>query len=161
MNWKETRITQHSLLFTGLFPALFSWNMPARAQSLPDQTKERRPNILWISTEDLSPHLGCYGDQVAQTPNLDKLAAQGNAFYACLYDAPSALPVGANHHGHVSDLYRCHQHATTSYRRTKKIPLRIHGCSATYVKPFTEYCAHAYYWHQQQQNRLPFAKDRS
>ena len=33
-----------------------------------------RPNIVWISTEDMSPHLGAYGDRFARTPVLDKLA---------------------------------------------------------------------------------------
>jgi uncharacterized sulfatase len=37
----------------------------------------RRPNILWITCEDISPNLGCYGDAYAVTPNLDRLASQG------------------------------------------------------------------------------------
>ena len=37
----------------------------------------KQPNILWISCEDISPRLGCCGDHVAQTPNLDELANQG------------------------------------------------------------------------------------
>jgi N-sulfoglucosamine sulfohydrolase len=36
-----------------------------------------RPNILWITCEDISPHVGCYGDPYAVTPNIDALAAQG------------------------------------------------------------------------------------
>ncbi|MCB1230889.1 MAG: sulfatase, partial [Verrucomicrobiae bacterium] len=36
-----------------------------------------RPNIIWISCEDISPHLGCYGDPLAITPNLDQLATEG------------------------------------------------------------------------------------
>lgn len=36
-----------------------------------------RPNILWITCEDISPHLGCYGDKYAVTPNLDRIATQG------------------------------------------------------------------------------------
>ncbi|MBL8234064.1 MAG: sulfatase-like hydrolase/transferase [Bryobacterales bacterium] len=40
----------------------------------------KRPNILWISCEDMSPQLGCYGDPLAITPNLDKLASQGTRF---------------------------------------------------------------------------------
>ena len=51
------------------------------------------PNILWISLEDTSPRFGCYGDAVARTPNLDKLAAQGcrypNAFSTAGVCAPS------------------------------------------------------------------------
>jgi len=39
-----------------------------------------RPNILWISCEDSGPQLGCYGDPLAITPNIDKLAAEGVRF---------------------------------------------------------------------------------
>ena len=35
-----------------------------------------RPNIVWISNEDMSPHLGVYGDTVARTPTLDRLATR-------------------------------------------------------------------------------------
>lgn len=34
----------------------------------------KKPNILCITCEDISPRLGCYGDKVAVTPNLDKFA---------------------------------------------------------------------------------------
>lgn len=33
-----------------------------------------RPNILWLSAEDICPHLGSYGDPYAVTPNLDRFA---------------------------------------------------------------------------------------
>ncbi len=39
-----------------------------------------RPNILWITCEDISPYLGCYGFAQAQTPNLDKLAQEGTRY---------------------------------------------------------------------------------
>ena len=29
------------------------------------------PHVLWITSEDNGPQLGCYGDQYATTPNLD------------------------------------------------------------------------------------------
>ncbi len=35
------------------------------------------PNIVWITCEDMSPHLGCYGDDIAKTPVLDRLASEG------------------------------------------------------------------------------------
>ncbi|NOY37499.1 MAG: sulfatase-like hydrolase/transferase, partial [Chlorobi bacterium] len=38
---------------------------------------QARPNILWITCEDISPYLGCYGDSLAVTPNLDRLATRG------------------------------------------------------------------------------------
>lgn len=41
-------------------------------------TDERGPfNILWITVEDMSPHLKSFGDPTAKTPNLDRLAAEG------------------------------------------------------------------------------------
>lgn len=35
-----------------------------------------RPNILWLSCEDMGSHLGCYGDPVARTPHIDRLAGR-------------------------------------------------------------------------------------
>jgi arylsulfatase A-like enzyme len=40
-----------------------------------------RPNILWITSEDNAAHwLGCYGNDQASTPRLDRLASEGNLF---------------------------------------------------------------------------------
>lgn len=38
---------------------------------------QKRPNILMITCEDMSPHLGCYGDSLVKTPHLDRLASKG------------------------------------------------------------------------------------
>lgn len=70
----------------GAATAAFSGNA-ARAAG------ESRPNILWITCEDISAHIGCYGDAEATTPNIDALAAQGarfdNAYSICGVCAPS------------------------------------------------------------------------
>ena len=39
--------------------------------------QQDRPNILWISLEDITPMMGCYGDKYARTPVFDSLAAEG------------------------------------------------------------------------------------
>lgn len=39
-----------------------------------------RPNILFLAVDDLRPTLGCYGDTVAVTPNIDQLAERGVRF---------------------------------------------------------------------------------
>jgi N-sulfoglucosamine sulfohydrolase len=39
-----------------------------------------RPNILWITCEDMSPHLGCYGEKVAKTPVLDAFAKEATRY---------------------------------------------------------------------------------
>ncbi len=51
-----------------------------------------RPNILWITSEDNGPHLGCYGDDYATTPNLDALAARGMFYRTCWSNAPVCAP---------------------------------------------------------------------
>ncbi len=38
---------------------------------------DKRPNVLWIYGEDLSPDLGCYGTPAVSTPNIDRLASEG------------------------------------------------------------------------------------
>lgn len=70
-----------------------------------------KPNLLWITSEDNSPYLGCYGDPVAHTPNLDRLAAQGFRYRHAYANAPVcstarttlitgmyATSLGAQHH---------------------------------------------------------------
>ncbi len=53
---------------------------PGRA---PAATAAERPNILWLVSEDNDPLLGCYGDKLARTPTLDKLAREGVLFERC------------------------------------------------------------------------------
>jgi uncharacterized sulfatase len=51
-----------------------------------------RPNILWITSEDHGPHLGCYGDPEASTPNVDRLAAKGMIYTRAWSNAPVCAP---------------------------------------------------------------------
>lgn len=51
-----------------------------------------RPNILWLTCEDMSPNLGCYGDSYATTPNLDALAARGLRYINASSNAPVCAP---------------------------------------------------------------------
>ncbi|MEX0320842.1 MAG: sulfatase [Puniceicoccaceae bacterium] len=46
-----------------------------------DQTAS--PNVLFVIADDLGARLGCYGDDLAVTPNLDRLAQQGVVFRNC------------------------------------------------------------------------------
>ncbi|MEI6712146.1 MAG: sulfatase [Verrucomicrobiota bacterium] len=39
-----------------------------------------RPNVLFIAVDDLRPEMGCYGNSIVKTPNLDRLAARGLVF---------------------------------------------------------------------------------
>jgi len=54
---------------------------------------ERKPNFLIIMADQQSPHvMGCAGDRVARTPNLDKLAADGVRFAANYCGSPLCVP---------------------------------------------------------------------
>ena len=53
--------------------------------------QEDRPNILWISCEDMSPWLGAYGDSFASTPNIDQLASESIRYN----NAWSTMPICA------------------------------------------------------------------
>lgn len=80
-----------ALLFTALLPAIAA----------------ERPNLIWIMADDLGyGDLGCYGQKVITTPNLDRMAAEGLRFthyYAgATVCAPSrSVLMTGLHHGHT------------------------------------------------------------
>jgi arylsulfatase A-like enzyme len=45
-----------------------------------EQTETARPNVLFLSMDDLKPELGCYGSEFVKTPNIDRLAGRGVLF---------------------------------------------------------------------------------
>jgi arylsulfatase A-like enzyme len=65
----------------------------AAGLSLPAVAQSNAPfNVLFIIADDLKPTLGCYGDRLAITPNIDRLAASGIVFTSayCTYPLCSA-----------------------------------------------------------------------
>ncbi len=55
-----------------------------------------RPNILWITAEDMSPTLGCYGDAYATTPHLDAFAATATRYDKAFAVSPVCSPSRAS-----------------------------------------------------------------
>ena len=51
-----------------------------------------QPNIVWLVSEDNSPYIGVYGDTLAKTPNIDKLAETGVIYRHAFSNAPVCAP---------------------------------------------------------------------
>lgn len=95
----------------------------------------KRPNILWISLEDISPNLGCYGDAYAVTPNIDRLAAQGVRFSRAFSHAGVCAPTRS---GIITGM-----HPTTigtHYMRCKGVPPAHVKCFPEYLRAAGYYC---------------------
>ncbi|MBS11591.1 MAG: sulfatase [Gemmatimonadetes bacterium] len=107
-----------------------------------------KPNCLWISLEDTSPRFGCYGDPVARTPNLDKLASEGrrytNAFSTAGVCAPSRSAI-------ITGVYQTsmgthHMRTTHTNPNAPELPTPYSAVPPHYVKTFTEYLRAAGYF---------------
>ncbi|MDE0315990.1 MAG: sulfatase-like hydrolase/transferase [Candidatus Poribacteria bacterium] len=107
-----------------------------------------RPNILWISIEDTTPRFGCYGDPIARTPNIDRLAAGGcrfpNAFSTAGVCAPSRSAI-------ITGMYQTsigthHMRTAHTNRNTPDMPTPYSAVPPPYVKTFTEYLRAAGYY---------------
>ncbi len=94
-----------------------------------------RPNILWITCEDISPHLGCYGDPEARTPHLDRLATEGarytNAFSVSGVCAPSRSCL-------ISGMYPTT--LGTCHMRCNHLPPAHVKCFPEYLREAGYYC---------------------
>ncbi|MBL7968745.1 MAG: sulfatase-like hydrolase/transferase [Prolixibacteraceae bacterium] len=146
-------------VLSGWGPVAISLCLGAHTQA--QTSLPKRPNIIWISTEDFSPHLGCYGDKVAQTPIIDQLAAQGVRFTNVFTTAAICAPCRA---GIITGMYQtsigCMHMRTTSYRRSVENPLEFTAVPPHYVKAFTEYLRVAgYYCTNNNKTDYQFAKD--
>ncbi len=77
------------------------------------------PNVLLIAIDDLRPELGCYGNKLIKSPNLDKLANEGRLFNNHFVQVPTC---GASRYSML-----------TGRRPTKKIHLRNNAISETFA----------------------------
>lgn len=73
-----------------------------------------KPNVLLILVDDLKPALGCYGDPLAKTPNIDALAKRGTRFELAYCNqavcAPSRFTLMLGSHSTSTGLYGLGSH---------------------------------------------------
>jgi uncharacterized sulfatase len=94
-----------------------------------------RPNILWISAEDISPDFGCYGDKDAITPNLDRFAATGVRFNNAFSTAPVCSPSRSSI---ITGMYA--SSIGTMHHRSDGVPPRFVKCFPEYLRAAGYFC---------------------
>lgn len=99
----------------------------------------KRPNILWICVEDMSANMSCYGETTIQTPNIDRMAADGALFKQAFVTEPVCSP---SRSAMVTGMYQTTigAHLHRSSRHAVKIHLPKH------IKLISEYFQQAGYY---------------
>lgn len=91
-----------------------------------ENAKEERPNILLIVSEDNSQDLGCYGNAIVHTPNLDRLAENGvrftNAYATTSVCSPSRSSIFTGLYAHQNGQFGWATHNYTLYDSIKVLP---------------------------------------
>ena len=118
----------------------------AAAQTQQPVQPPMRPNILWLSNEDMSPRLGAYGDRIARTPALDQLARESIRYTKAFTTAPVCAPSRA---AIITGMYQTSigaQHMRTTEDRLPELPGPYLAVPPFYVKAFPEYLRAAGYF---------------
>ena len=129
MNRRQFLKTTAAGAAASLAPHLFARGASAAAEP------QKRPNILWLSAEDISPTLGCYGDAYADTPNLDTFAAGGVRYSSAFTHAPVCAPARS---GIITGMY--HTTIGTSWMRCSGVPPVEARCFPEYLRAAGYYC---------------------
>jgi arylsulfatase A-like enzyme len=111
--------------------------------------QQQKPNILWITCEDISPLISAYGDQVVKTPNIDQLAKEGvrytHAYTTAGVCAPSRSAI-------ITGMYQTsigaqHMRTLTPPQMARFMPVPAYSVVIPdYVKCFPEYLRKAGYY---------------
>jgi N-sulfoglucosamine sulfohydrolase len=78
-----------TLLLAAITPSLFAATASCAAGP---EVAAKRPNVVWLCVEDMSPWIGSYGDATVPTPNLDRLAREGVVYDNAFATSPVCAP---------------------------------------------------------------------
>ena len=108
----EWRLVHGWILFMSLFGSIL-------------QAREK-PNVLLILVDDLKPIMGCHGDTLAKTPNMDELASSGMRFDLAYCNqavcAPSRFALMLGSHSTSTGLYGLGSHLRKTWPTAVTIP---------------------------------------
>lgn len=90
--WKQFKILSARKRFFRLAHFHLSLLLICNCAVLVGASARQPPNILWITAEDMSPKLGCYGDALARTPHIDRLAKEGIRYTRVFATVPVCAP---------------------------------------------------------------------
>jgi len=100
------------------------WHLWIALMLLPVTGAAAAHNVLMVVTDDLGTHLGCYGDGLARTPHLDRLAAEGTrftqAFCTTASCSASRSVILSGLHNHATGQYG-HQHSYHNFHTFENI----------------------------------------
>ena len=134
------------LLFISCAETKNDIDTPTSYELLKEIKIPQKPNILWITCEDQMPTLGCFGDPVAVTPNLDKLAGEGvrftNTFSTAGVCAPSRATLITGMYQNSIGAQHMRTLGSSEFRPVQSYSAVI----PEYVKCYSEYLRQAGYY---------------
>ncbi len=134
---------------------LILWTVSSLARGADSQTNHANPkkNIVLIITDNQNWFdLGCYGNDVIQTPNMDQLAREGVRFRqafatvascgasrAVIYSGLLTHRNGQYAHPHAEHNQQIRDDVTTVFARLKDLGYRTALIGKTHIKPLDKY----------------------
>lgn len=130
MNIKKFSYLSFISMLTGIHA-----NSQTNEADIGNITFDYQPNILWISVEDISCNLRCYGDSTVETPNIERLASEGVVFDNAYATAPVS---SASRSSVITGMYSSYMGTANHRTYGVDIPQK--------VRPFTAYLREAGYY---------------
>lgn len=125
-------ISRRTLLSAGAAGALSA----AASEAFAAPAAKKRPNILWLVSEDNNPFLHAYGDPLAHSPTIDRLAAEGILYRNVYSNTPVCAP---SRFGIITGVHPESAGPAHNMRAVAKLPAQLAGFPQ-YLREAGYYC---------------------